>query len=99
MLKQAAVDARDAKDAGGDAAAMAMELGAVKQRESMAWNHSADLVQVITKLNDALRMEKESHGADQQRSSELAEELGRAREAAERDAQRAAEETAALRRQ
>merc|ERR1719510_360281 len=35
----------------------------------MGWKHNADLVEVITKLNDALRLEKESHAAAQQKEA------------------------------
>merc|ERR550525_1875758 len=80
----------------GNGATMAVELEAAKQREEMAWNHSADLVEVITKLNDALRSEKEGHTATQQHSVELAEEIKKEREAAEGSAKKATEENADL---
>merc|ERR1719245_2498491 len=92
----------DAKDA-GNSATMAAELEAAKQREALAWNHSADLVEVITKLNDALRAEKEGREATEQKelaawnhSAELVEVITRERGYAEASARRAAEENAAL---
>lgn len=63
-LKEAPVDAAKDAKAAVDAAALAMELEAAKQREVAAWAHSADLVEVITKLNDALRSEKEGRAKE-----------------------------------